>query len=59
MRERMACFCKDEDGITAIEYALIAALIFLAIIGSVAATGTSVQGLYQSVATEVSDALAN
>ena len=44
MRERVACFCKDEDGITAIEYALIAALIFLAIIGSVAATGTSVQG---------------
>lgn len=54
-----AFFHKDEDGVTAIEYALIAALIFLAIIGSVAATGTSVQGLYQSVATEVNNALAN
>jgi pilus assembly protein Flp/PilA len=34
-------FVRDEEGVTAIEYGLIAALIAVVIIGAVAAVGTS------------------
>lgn len=37
-----------DDAATAVEYALIAALIALAVVGTVAALGTSVSGLYQT-----------
>lgn len=36
----------DESGVTAIEYGLLAALIAVAIIGGVSATGTSIEALY-------------
>ncbi len=37
---------KDESGVTAIEYGLLAALMAAAIIGAVSATGTSLFNLY-------------
>ena len=37
----------DESGVTAIEYGLLAALIAVAIVGSVSATGTSLGDLYE------------
>ena len=37
---------NDESGVTAIEYELLAALIAMAIIGAVSATGTSLPNLY-------------
>ena len=37
----------DESGVTAIEYGLLAALIAVAIIGGVSATGTSLLTLYE------------
>src|SRR5664279_2308268 len=43
-------FARDERGTTAIEYAVIASGIACAIIAVVMNIGTSVQGLYQSVA---------
>jgi pilus assembly protein Flp/PilA len=43
-------FLKNEDGATAIEYGLIAALIGVAIILAVQAVGTSLQGTFNSVA---------
>lgn len=43
-------FCRDDSGATAIEYALIASGIAAAIIAVVMAIGTSVNGMYQSVA---------
>jgi pilus assembly protein Flp/PilA len=43
-------FFRDERGATAIEYALIASGIAAAIIAVVMAVGTSVNGMYQSVA---------
>ena len=46
-------FVRDEEGVTAIEYGLIAALIAVAIIGTVTTVGTSLQ----SVFTAISDAL--
>ena len=42
-------FLKNEDGVTAIEYALIAALIAVAIIFMVTAVGTSVNNVFEQV----------
>lgn len=49
----IARFIRDEDGVTAIEYGLIAALIAVVIVGVVQTVGTDLQGIFQ----EVSDAL--
>lgn len=40
---------RNEDGATAVEYALMASLIAVVIIGSVTAFGLGVQGLFASV----------
>ena len=50
-------FLNDESGVTAIEYALLGALIAVVIVGAVGATGTSLLGLYTSVAAKISAAL--
>jgi pilus assembly protein Flp/PilA len=41
--------CADEGGATAIEYAMIAAGVGVAIAGTVMALGGSLKGMYQSV----------
>jgi pilus assembly protein Flp/PilA len=41
----------DENGATAIEYGLIAALISVVIISAITAIGTSLSGTFSSVAT--------
>jgi len=43
-------FFKDEDGATAIEYGLIAALIAVAIITAVTAVGTNLNTTFSEVA---------
>ncbi|SDP47571.1 Flp family type IVb pilin [Afipia sp. GAS231] len=42
-------FLRDENGATAIEYSLIAALIALAIIAAVGQTGQGLVALFQSL----------
>jgi len=42
-------FLRDERGATAIEYALIAAGIAVAIVSAVNSLGVSVKGMYDSV----------
>ncbi len=42
-------FVKDEDGATAIEYGLIAALIAVAVIAAVSAVGTSVSTTFSEI----------
>lgn len=44
---------KDEQGVTSIEYALIALLIALGILSSLKLLGTDVTALYKSVAATV------
>lgn len=44
-------FLRDESGATAIEYALIASLIGLVIIGAVSAIGDSLNGTFNDAAT--------
>ena len=51
--ERTKKFFKDEGGVTAIEYALVASLIAMAIVTSVAFLGANLGRLYNDVATKV------
>jgi pilus assembly protein Flp/PilA len=44
-------FLRDDSGATAIEYAMIASGIAVAIAATIVSLGSSVQGLYTSVAT--------
>jgi pilus assembly protein Flp/PilA len=44
-------FWHDEEGATAIEYAIIAVGVSVVIVASVNAIGTSVKGLYNNVST--------
>jgi pilus assembly protein Flp/PilA len=46
-------FLKDENGATAIEYGLIAALIAVVIVGGVTAIGTNLSTMFTSVAGNV------
>ncbi|MBW2135848.1 MAG: Flp family type IVb pilin [Deltaproteobacteria bacterium] len=47
--ERIKKFFKDESGVTAIEYGLIAALIAVAIIVAVTAVGTSLNTIFTNI----------
>jgi pilus assembly protein Flp/PilA len=42
---------RDEDGATAIEYALVAALVSIAVIGGLILLGGNVEALFTRVAT--------
>jgi pilus assembly protein Flp/PilA len=48
--ERIIRFFKEEDGVTAIEYGLIAASIAVLIIAAVQATGGAVNATFTAVA---------
>jgi pilus assembly protein Flp/PilA len=50
MQKYLARFVKDESGVTAIEYGLIAALIAVVIIGAVRTLGTKLDNTFNSVA---------
>jgi len=49
----VARFVKNEEGATAIEYGLIAALISVAIITAVSQTGTATSKTFTNVKTEI------
>lgn len=49
-------FASDESGATAIEYGLIAALIAVGLIVAMRTMGTSLQGTFQKVTTELNTA---
>ena len=54
--ERPGRFLRDEEGVTAIEYGLIAALIALVIVGAVVAIGTTLSGSFTTVSTDMAGA---
>ncbi len=56
MTRKLMNLFKDDEGVTALEYGLIAALIAAAIIVSVQALGTQVSGTFSSVATAMQGA---
>jgi pilus assembly protein Flp/PilA len=49
-------FVRDEEGVTAIEYGLLAALIAVAIIVGAGLVGTSLNDLFTDISTELDDA---
>ncbi len=51
-------FAREEDGVTAIEYGLIAALIAVVIIASVTAVGDQLILVFTRISTELAAALA-
>ncbi|MFT0877585.1 Flp family type IVb pilin [Rhodopseudomonas sp. G2_2311] len=53
MKNILARFIKDESGATAIEYALIAAGIALAIIAGVQTLGTTLNSKFGAIATKL------
>ncbi len=56
--KKLMRFLKDEDGVTAIEYGLIAALIAVVIIVAVGLVGQSLNDIFTVVSTELDDAAA-
>ena len=57
MFAKMIGFIKDEDGATAIEYGLIAALVAVACITALSAMGDSLVAIFEEVATELDGAI--
>lgn len=51
--ERLKRFLKDEDGVTAIEYGLIAALIAVAIIAAITAVGSNLSTIFNYIAVQL------
>ena len=49
MRRMIATYARDRVGATAIEYALIAAFIAIAIVASVTDVGTGLAGIFGNV----------
>jgi len=55
--KEVTTFLKDEQGVTSVEYAVLSALIVLAIVGSVALLGSNLGELYRAVSSQVSAAM--
>jgi len=49
-------FARDEEGVTAIEYGLIAALIAVVIVGAVTSVGTQLQTIFNTIYTKLGGA---
>ncbi|MEN6438995.1 MAG: Flp family type IVb pilin [Syntrophobacter sp.] len=49
MKEMLTKFIKDEEGVTMIEYALIAALIAVVCITALTSLGTSIEALWGKI----------
>jgi len=49
-------FVRDEEGVTAIEYGLIAALIAVVIIAAVTIVGTQLRAVFTTIGTALSTA---
>ena len=56
MTAKMIAFIGDEDGATAIEYGLIAALVSVAAIGALTAMGGSLSTMFNTVSSALSTA---
>ena len=50
MKEKVMNFLKDEEGATAIEYGLIAALISIMIVGGATLLGTTLDANFTNIA---------
>ena len=58
MEKLMRFFKRDEEGVTAIEYSLIAALIAIVIVIVVGLVGDNINLVFQNIADVLADAVA-
>ena len=58
MKKHIKQFVRDEEGATALEYGLLAALIAAAIVGAVTSLGNTVSTTFQSIADNMAAATA-
>jgi pilus assembly protein Flp/PilA len=58
LKQRVRNFLVDEQGATAIEYGLLAALISVVIIAAVTTVGTNLKGIFTTIATKLAAASA-
>ena len=56
MKNLLTRFAKDESGVTAMEYGLIAALVAVVIIAAVQLVGTSLVGVFTQISTALAGA---
>jgi pilus assembly protein Flp/PilA len=56
MEKKLQTAWRDDRGVTAIEYGLIAALIAVVIIGAVTLVGEELQSTFTTISTKLSDA---
>jgi pilus assembly protein Flp/PilA len=56
IKEAFGRFVRDESGLSAVEYGLLAAGIAIGLYTLIAGIGTSLHGIYSSVGSEVSQA---
>jgi pilus assembly protein Flp/PilA len=57
MQTFLSRFVRDESGVTAIEYGLIAALISVVCIGAMTIAGTQLNAVYTQIGTSLTGAL--
>ncbi|KAB0643983.1 Flp family type IVb pilin [Burkholderia latens] len=56
--QQIGRFVRDEDGVTAIEYGLIAALIAIGIIAALSTIGTDLKLVFSTIAKDLDSAVA-
>jgi pilus assembly protein Flp/PilA len=52
-------FLRDDDGPTAVEYAVMLALVLMAVISAITAVGNSTQGMWQNNADRINSAVSS
>ncbi|TBU92101.1 Flp family type IVb pilin [Phytopseudomonas dryadis] len=57
LRERIRDFLTREDGASAIEYSIIAALIGVVIVGAATALGNDISAVFESISDSLTGAL--
>lgn len=56
LREKIRAFLKNEEGASAIEYSIIAALIAVVIVGGATTVGTDIDSVFSSISTALQGA---
>lgn len=56
LREKVRAFFKNEEGASAIEYSIIAALIAVVIVTGASAVGTDINSVFSSISTALQNA---
>ena len=56
IRNKLCAFLKDEDGTTAVEYAVMVALIIVVSVAAITTLGTKVSSTFSTTATKITTA---